>query len=77
MMSWKDLLEQACCDLNQAHNEILKANGILEDQWLNHDWPEWTSQARTIRCAEALLGKKLAKTDQWTVFPENPPTDIS
>jgi hypothetical protein len=70
-MSWKEILEQACYDLNEAHNELLRAQKVPESEWYNHDWPEWTSQANTIRIAESLIGKKLAKTDQWTTFPES------
>jgi len=60
-------VEQACRDLNQAHDEIVKLQGGDPSEF---DWPEWTPQANTIRWAEGLLGKKLAKTDIWTRFPD-------
>jgi hypothetical protein len=52
-------LEQACNDLNSAHDEICKLQKIDPKKF---DWPEWTPQANTIRWAEKLLGKKLSKT---------------
>jgi hypothetical protein len=54
-------LEQACRDLQQAHNEIVVLNGIPRDYANRHDWPQWTPQANTIRWAEKLLGKELGK----------------
>jgi len=54
-------LEQACRDLQQAHNEIVVLNGIPRDYADRHDWPQWTPQANTIRWAERLLGKELGK----------------
>ena len=69
-MEEKDkLIEQLCRDLNTAHDEILKLQGCKNDQWATYDWPEWTPQANSIRWAERLLGKKLAKTNIWTEFP--------
>ena len=65
-MTEKDLIEQMCNDLNQAHDEICKLQGLDPT---THDWPEWTPQANSIRIAEKMLRKKLAKTDQWTLFP--------
>lgn len=54
-------------DLNQAHDEICKLQQIDPK---THDWPEWTPQAISIRIAEKLLNEKLAKTNQWTQYPE-------
>jgi len=54
-------LEQACRDLQQAHNEILRAQGCAEDKFQDFAWPSWTSQANTIRWAEKLLSKELGK----------------
>jgi len=64
-----DLIEQLCKDLNQAHDELMGALGADNPQIM--DWPEWTPQANSIREAEKLLRKKLAKTDQWTLYPDN------
>jgi hypothetical protein len=64
------LIEQLCRDLNSAHNEILRVQGCDEADFLKYDWPEWTPQANSIRWAEELLGKRLAKTKAWTMFPE-------
>jgi len=55
----KSALEQACNDLNQAHDEICNLQDIDPDKF---DWPEWTPQANTIRWAEKLLDKKLSKS---------------
>jgi hypothetical protein len=65
----KTALEQACHDLTVAHNEILRIQGCDQSEFYNQDWPEWSSPANTIRWAEELLGKRLAKTDIWTNFP--------
>jgi hypothetical protein len=54
-------LEQACHDLQQAHNEILRGYEIREVEWKNRSWPQWSPQANTIRWAEELLGKPLGK----------------
>ncbi len=67
MMDRDVLIEQLCKDLNQAHDELMKAQGETPEKF---DWPAWTPQANSIRAAEELLGKKLAKTDAWTLFPE-------
>lgn len=68
-----ELLEQLCKDLNQAHDTIVKLqsqdNARLDR--VQYDWPEWTPQANSIRMAERILGKKLAKTNQWTLYPDN------
>lgn len=63
-----DALEQACKDLNQAHDEIMKLQDVERPQ--NHDWPEWTPQANTIRWAERMLEKRLAKTKMWSHYPD-------
>ena len=67
------LTEQFCRDLNEAHNEILKLQQVPESAWDKYDWPEWTPQANSIRWAERLLKKKLAKTNHWTLFPAEQP----
>lgn len=66
---WCPMIEQFCKDLNSAHNEILRAQGVAESDFEKFDWPEWTPQANSIRWAENLLKKKLAKTDHWTLYP--------
>lgn len=60
-------IEQFCADLNLAHNEIVKLQGKDPQDF---DWPSWTPQANSIRWAEKLIGKKLAKTNIWTLYPE-------
>ena len=54
-------LEQACKDLQQAHDELLKAQGCAEDKLVGYGWPMWSPQANTIRWAESLLGKDFSK----------------
>lgn len=66
------MAECFCCDLNQAHDAIMKHQGCEDPE--NYDWPEWTPQAHSIRWAEKMLQKKLAKTNNWTHYPEPPPT---
>lgn len=66
-MTERELIEQLCRDLNAAQDEIVKLQ--TSDDPKNHDWPEWSSPANSIRIAEKMLGKRLAKTDQWTLFP--------
>jgi len=68
-----DLIEQLCKDLNQAHDELMKAQGATAEQASGLDWPEWTPQANSIRAAEILLGKKLAKTNAWSVYADAKP----
>ena len=63
------LIEQLCKDLNQAHDELMRVQGATDEQVASHDWPEWTPQANSIRAAEKLLGRKLAKTNRWTLYP--------
>jgi hypothetical protein len=63
------LIEQLCNDLNQAHDELMKIQGEAHPESL--DWPEWTPQANSIREAEKLIARKLAKTDAWTLFPDS------
>jgi hypothetical protein len=67
---WCPMIEQFCRDLNSAHNEILRAQGVQEPKFKSHDWPEWTPQANSIRWAEDLLKKRLAKTNLWTLYPD-------
>ncbi len=66
IFSERNLIEQLCKDLNQAHDEICRLQGIDPT---THDWPEWTPQANSIRCAERMLYRKMAKTNQWTEYP--------
>jgi hypothetical protein len=63
------MVEQFCKDLNGAHDEILRLQGCKPEDCKNYDWPEWTPQANSIRWAERLLGRRLAKTKIWTEFP--------
>lgn len=63
------LIAQLCRDLNEAHNEILRQQGVPESDYGKFDWPEWTPQANSIRWAERILKTKLAKTDNWTLYP--------
>lgn len=62
----ESLVGQLCNDLNQAHNALILSQG---GDPARHDWPEWSPQANSIRWAEDLLGKRLAKTSAWTHFP--------
>lgn len=55
------LIEQLCRDLNQAHDELMKAQGVEPERIPKLDWPEWTPQANSIRWAERLLAKPLSK----------------
>ena len=61
------MIAQLVSDLNQAHDEICKLQDLTPER---QDWPEWTPQANSIRWAEKRLGKRLAKTAQWSEFPE-------
>ncbi len=55
----KRALEQACKDLQGAHNELMTAQGCSNPQ--DYDWPSWSPQANTIRWSEKLLNKQLGK----------------
>jgi hypothetical protein len=66
----RDMIEQFCRDLNQAHDEIIKLQDETADP-AEHDWPAWTPQANSIRWAEKVLGKRLAKTNAWTLYPDS------
>lgn len=68
------LIHQLCRDLNEAHNEILRQQGVPEADFNKYDWPEWTPQANSIRWAERETRTKLAKTDHWTLYPSSEPT---
>lgn len=68
--SYEPMIEQFCRDLNSAHNEILRAQGVDEKDFDKYDWPNWSPQANSIRWAERLLKKKLAKTNTWSEYPE-------
>jgi len=63
------IIEQLCRDLNDAHNEILRAQGVKPEDFDKYDWPEWSSPANSIRWAECLLKKRLAKTALWSTVP--------
>ena len=63
------LSEQLVNDLNSAHDEICKLQKIKPTEY---DWPEWSTCANSIRAAEKLLKKKLAKTNSWTLYPQPP-----
>lgn len=63
-----ELIEHLCKDLNQAHDELMRAQGITDPE--NHDWPAWTPQANSIRWAEHRLGTRLAKTSAWSLYPD-------
>lgn len=63
------LIEQLCRDLNEAHNEILRQQGVPESDFNKYDWPEWSPQANSIRWAERETHVRLAKTDHWTLYP--------
>lgn len=65
------IIECLCRDLNAAHDEIVRMHHPEIDA-SKQDWPEWSGPANSIRAAEKLLGKKLAKTNLWTLFPEHP-----
>ena len=69
-VDWCPMIEQFCKDLNHAHDELLRAQGVAESDFRKFDWPEWAPQANSVRWAENLLKKKLAKTDHWSLFPE-------
>lgn len=70
MQQLEDALEQACRDLNAAHDKIVQLQDA-DAEARSHDWPEWSSPANTIRWTERLLDKRLAKTENWTVHPTN------
>lgn len=63
------LIQQLCRDLNEAHNEILRQQGVAETDYNKFDWPEWTNQANSIRWAERETRVRLAKTNHWTLYP--------
>jgi hypothetical protein len=63
------MIKQLCRDLNEAHNEILRQQGVSESDFNKYDWPEWSPQANSIRWAEGETKTKLAKTDNWTLYP--------
>lgn len=65
----EQMIEQLVRDLYTAHNEILSLQGIQALDVARYDWPEWSPQANSIRWAERRLGKRLARTTQWTEFP--------
>jgi len=62
LVDWGAMIEQFCRDLNEAHNEILRLQGVPPEQYAAYDWPEWSAPANSIRWAEKTLGKPLSKT---------------
>lgn len=62
LVDWAVMIEQFCRDLNAAHDEILRAQGVASERFNNFDWPEWSGPANSIRWAERTLGKRLSKT---------------
>lgn len=66
-MTDEELIEQLVIDLNLAHDELCIRSGLDPNRY---DWPEWSSPANTIREAEKRLGKKLAKTNQWSEYSD-------
>lgn len=69
------MIKQLCHDLNEAHNEILRQQGVPESDFNKYDWPEWSPQANSIRWAEGETKTKLAKTDHWTLYPSTKPAE--
>lgn len=63
------MIEQFCRDLNDAHNEVLRLQGVKPEDFDKYDWPEWSGPANSIRWAEQRLGKRLAKTALWSTVP--------
>lgn len=66
-MTDEQMIEQFVRDLYAAHEEILRLQGITDIA--SYDWPEWSGPANSIRWAERRLGKRLARTAQWTEYP--------
>lgn len=64
-------LEQACHDLQQAHNELMKAQGASREEALRMEWPEWSPQANTIRWSEEILDTDLRKQDFFLTSQED------
>ena len=64
------LIESLCVSLNDAHSFIIKLQDENADP-SKFDWPEWSGPANSIRAAEKRLGKRLAKTVAWTMYPPN------
>jgi hypothetical protein len=69
-MNERELIEQLCKDLNSAHDELMMAQGATLSEARLLDWLEWTPQANSIRAAELLLCKRLAKTKQWSLYKQ-------
>ena len=74
---WIPIIKQLCRDLNEAHNEILRQQGVTEADYNKYDWPEWTNQANSIRWAECEIRERLAKTDIWTLYPSKKQPAVS
>jgi hypothetical protein len=68
------MIEQLCRDVNEAHNEILRLQGVAESDFGKYDWPEWSPQANSIRWAESQTKTRLAKTNNWTLYPSDKQT---
>lgn len=54
--------------LNEAHDAIMTMQGVDPAAY---DWPDHSPQAIAIREAETLLGRRLAKTEAWTMFRDD------
>jgi hypothetical protein len=68
------LIEQLCRDLNEAHNEILKLQGVTPEDYGTYDWPEWSGPANSLRWAGRRLGKSVGKTPITAPDAAHPPT---
>jgi hypothetical protein len=60
----QSLIEQLCNDLNQAHNELLVAQGATYEQAKKLRWPEWTPQANSLRWASRVLGRDMEEVNK-------------
>lgn len=58
----KTIADQVECDLNAAHAEICKLQGIDPAK---HDWPKWSSPANTIGWLRALAATPDAGALEW------------
>lgn len=50
-------------DLNDAHNEILRLQGVKPEEYGKFDWPEWSGPANSIRWAERRLNKQFIEDE--------------
>lgn len=58
----RGMIQQLCSDLNEAHNEILRLQGVKPEDYARFDWPQWSGPANSIRWAERVTGESLSKT---------------